>query len=89
MDVWLGSVGLEFHVLRCLGTTGAARLVVQEVMLRGMMGARGRINLVVQVDRNRWRTLQSTRENGERLIVNDRFAGSNTDPGWFNPLPAR
>jgi hypothetical protein len=45
---------------------------------------RGRTNLTVRIERKRIRTFQSTRDSGEKVIVNGRFIERNTETLWFN-----
>jgi hypothetical protein len=50
----------------------------------GVKTARGRTNLTVRIERKRIRTFQSTRDNGERVIVNGRFIERNTETLWYS-----
>jgi len=49
---------------------------------------RGRSNLTVRLERKRMRTFQSTRDTGEKVIVNGRFAGRELETLWYSKCPA-
>jgi opacity protein-like surface antigen len=53
-------------------------------VVMGVKTARGRTNLTVRIERKRIRTFQSTRDNGEKVVVNGRFLDRNTETLWFN-----
>ena len=44
---------------------------------------RWRTNLTVRLERKRMRTFQSTRDSGEKVIVNGRFTERNTETLWY------
>ena len=45
---------------------------------------RGSTNLTVRLERKRMRTFQSTRDTGEKVIVNGRFNGRDTETLWYS-----
>jgi opacity protein-like surface antigen len=45
---------------------------------------RWRTNLTVRLERKRMRTFQSTRDSGEKVIVNGRFTERNTETLWYS-----
>jgi hypothetical protein len=53
-------------------------------VVMGVKTERGRTNLTVRLERKRIRTFQSTRDSGERVIVNGRFIERNTETLWYN-----
>src|SRR5262249_11443500 len=48
----------------------------------------GRTNLTVRLERKRMRTFQSTRDTGEKVIVNGRFTGREVETLWYSKSPA-
>jgi hypothetical protein len=44
----------------------------------------GRTNLTVRLDRKRMRTFQSTRDSGEKVIVNGRFTANDAETLWYS-----
>jgi len=50
----------------------------------GVKTERGRTNLTVRLERKRMRTFQSTRDSGEKVIVNGRFIERNAETLWYS-----
>jgi hypothetical protein len=48
---------------------------------------RGRTNLTVRLERKRMRTFQSTRDSGEKVIVNGRFTANDAETLWYSKCP--
>jgi len=62
-------------------TEQGARLQVSQV------GAGGRITYVMEVDRDRFRSVESKQADGTVLIADGRFAGSNAPTPWLVKCP--